>query len=99
MKRTFPHVMAFETMTGTSAAVVDWGFHASLGVGSGAVAQTAAADDPEGEADGAADGAGEPHAAAAKASASRNERTRRGDIRDSVSKSVGTCRRGRMAAS
>ena len=39
------------------------------------------------------------HAATTRASARRARDRRRGVIGDSVAKSVGTCRRGRMAAS
>jgi len=63
-------------------------------VGSGAVAQPAAVDE-----EGTAEGADGPHAATRRASSNRPAIVRRGDIHDSVSRAVGTCRRGRMAAS
>ncbi|MEA2654351.1 MAG: hypothetical protein QOI37_1578, partial [Chloroflexota bacterium] len=44
-------------------------------------------------------GVGDPQAAVASATPSTTENRRRGLIRDSVSKSVGTRRRGRMAPS
>jgi len=69
---------------------------------SGALAQTAAADDADGlpvAPDELAVAPDELHAVTIRASAHMSGARRRGLIADRVSPSVGTCRRGRMTAS
>jgi hypothetical protein len=96
--RALPHVTSFETISGTTVGgVAGWPQPGAL-LMSGAVAQTAPAD----EADGLPTGVDRPvdeQPTASRASAHSSERRRRGPIGDRVSPSVGTCRRGRMAAS
>jgi hypothetical protein len=90
--------MSFETMNGTTiGGELGWPQPGALLI-SGALAQTAPAED----ADGLPLGVGWPdelHATTIRASAHNNGARRRGLIADRVSPSVGTCRRGRMTAS